>query len=190
MEAKDISYVEVDSVIGRVGGKVLLTIHFKSCDLMLAFLRDRNTSQSVIDIFDYLYGLLGHSCFKKLLGVVLTDNGSEFTNPKALEFDTQGSQRTKVFYCDPYASFQKPNVELNHEFLRRILPKGYPFDHLIQEDVNIMMSHINSYSREKFGDKSPIEVFQTLYGADILEKLSIFQIPPNEILLKPTLLKK
>jgi IS30 family transposase len=46
--------VEMDSVIGRVGGKCLLTLMFKNCDFMLAFLRMRNTSQSVADVFNDL----------------------------------------------------------------------------------------------------------------------------------------
>lgn len=45
----------MDSVLGIVGGKVLLTMHFPNTSFMLGFLRDVNTSQSVIDIFDYLY---------------------------------------------------------------------------------------------------------------------------------------
>lgn len=122
--------VEIDSVIGRIGGKVLLTIFFKNCDLMLAFIRQRNTSQSVIDIFDMLYVSLGADIFMQLFPIILCDNGSEFSNPKALEFDAQGNRRTNIFYCDPYASFQKPGVELNHQFIRRILPKGSSFDDL------------------------------------------------------------
>lgn len=182
--------VEMDSVIGRIGGKVLLTIMFKSCDLMLAFLRERNTSQSVIDIFNSMYKSLGQECFKRLFPVILTDNGSEFSNPKALEYDAQGNRRTSLYYCDPCASFQKPNVELNHEFIRRILPGGTSFDDLTQSDISLMMSHINSYSRGKLNDKSPFDMFGFLYGYDILEKLGISRIPANEILLKPSLLKK
>ena len=78
--------VEMDSVIGSVGGKVLLTIHFVSCSFMIALLRDANTSRSVIDCFDDLYKLLGREDFKKLFPVILTDNGSEFSNPKGNEF--------------------------------------------------------------------------------------------------------
>lgn len=59
----DSAVVEMDSVIGRVGGKVLLTFMFKSCDIMLAFIRNRNNSQSVIDIFNWLYELLGDAVF-------------------------------------------------------------------------------------------------------------------------------
>jgi IS30 family transposase len=157
---------------------------------MLAFIRERNTSQSVIDVFNLMYASLGAECFKALFPVILTDNGSEFSNPKSLEYDAQGNRRTKLYYCDPCASFQKPNVELNHEFIRKILPKGRSFDDLTQGDISLMMSHINSYSREKLNDKSPFDMFSFLYGYDALEKLGISRIPANEILLKPSLLKK
>jgi len=184
------SVVEMDSVIGRVGGKVLLTMLFKNCDLMLAFIRDRNTSQSVIDCFNDIYSKIGAKKFRELFPVILCDNGSEFSNPKALELDAQGTHRTNIFYCDPYASFQKPNVELNHEFIRRILHTGSSFDHLDQEDINLMMSHINSYSREKFNDMSPHDMFCLLYGVSVLDMLGQRKIPANEIILKPSLLKK
>lgn len=189
-EEKVGTVVEMDTVKGGTSGKVFLTLMFKSCDLMMAFIRDRNTSQSVIDRFNTLYDLLGEDCFKALFPVILTDNGSEFSNPTALEFDTQGIRRTYIFYCDPHASFQKPNVELNHEFIRKILPKGSSFNHLTQEDINLMMSHINSYSRGKWGDKSPLDMFGFLYGEDVALKLGLSKIPANEILLKPSLLKK
>jgi len=189
-ENSGIQIVEMDTVKGGVSGKVLLTLMFKSCDFMLAFLRERNTSKTVIDHFNRLYELLGADIFKALFPVILTDNGSEFSNPKALEFDASGNRRTHIFYCDPHASFQKPNVELNHEFIRKILPKGVSMNNLSQEDVNLMMSHINSYSREKLNNKSPIELFDFLYGEGLAEKLGQIHIPANEILLKPMLLKK
>jgi len=190
IEKHGVSAVEMDTLKGGVSGKVLLTLMFKSCDFMLAFLRDRNTSQTVIDRFNLLYELLGADVFKALFPVILTDNGSEFSNPKALEFDAADNRRTYIFYCDPHASWQKPNVELNHEFIRRILPKGASLNALTQEDIDLMMSHINSYSREKLNDKSPVEMFDFLYGEGLAEKLGQTKIPPNEILLKPSLLKK
>jgi IS30 family transposase len=188
IDESGVSAVEIDSLIGRVGGKVLLTMMFKSCDFMLAFLRDRNTSQSVINLFDNLYERLGTELFKALFPALLGDNGSEFSNPKAIEFDSNGLLRTRLFYCDPYAPYQKPNVELNHEFIRKILPKGKSFDMFTQTDINLMMSHINSYSREKLNDRSPMEMFGFLYGKDALDMLEMTLIMPNEILLKPSLI--
>lgn len=64
------------------------------------------------------------------------------------------------------ASWQKPHVERNHEFIRLIRPKGASFDDLTQEKVGLMMSRINSYVRASLGDRSPLEVFAFLHGQD------------------------
>lgn len=131
------------------GGKCLLTIHFVYCSFLLAFLRDANTSQSVIDIFDDLFRLLGRETFEKLFPLIMTDNGSEFSNPKRIEYGTErwSLKRTNVFYCDASKPYQKGSIEVNHELIRRVLPKGTSFDNLTQKDVDLMMSHINSYKR-------------------------------------------
>lgn len=184
----DLATVEMDTVIGRRGGKVLLTLMFVRYGFMLAFLRDRNDSQSVIDVFSRLWTLAGADLFRRLFPVLLTDNGSEFSNPKALELDPAGDLRTRVFYCDPRATNQKARIERNHEFIRMVLPKGSTFDHLTQTDVNKLMSHINSYSRPSLQDKSPYDLFAFIHGTDLLDPLGIRRIPANEILLKPRLI--
>lgn len=52
-----------------------------------------------------------------------------------------------------------------------------------------MMSHINSYSRKKLGNKSPYEVFEFQYGKKILDSFHLWKIPAAEIILSPNLLK-
>ena len=182
--------VEMDSVEGTKGGKVLLTIHFTIPQFMLAFIRDANTSQSVIDIFDQLYLELRPDIFCNLFKVLVGDNGSEFSNPRAIEFDKQGNRRTNVFYCDPSAPFQKGAAENNHSMIRRIIPKGKTLDIYTQDDINLMMNHINSYGRNNLGNKTPYEVFASLYGVEILRKMGATFIPPDEVTLHPSLLKK
>jgi IS30 family transposase len=184
--------VEMDSVIGTIGGKVLLTIHFVDTSLMLAFLRDANTSQSVIDIIDHLYAKLGSTTYEQLFPVILTDNGSEFSNPKALEFKPNNKRdyRSHVFYCDPSCPYQKGAIEVNHELIRRVLPKGTSFDNLTQCDINLMMDHINSYTRKKLNNRSPYDAFSFFYGEGVLKKLGCSRVPAEEICLKPNLLKR
>lgn len=191
-EHPDTNYIEMDSVEGTTGGKVLLTLHFVNCSYMLAFLRDRNTSQSVIDIFNDIQNKIGLQKFKELFPVILTDNGSEFSNPKKIEYDENGNQRTKVFYCEPGRSDQKGACENNHEFIRRFIPQGNPFEPYSQEDISLMMSHINSYPREKLNDKTPISVFSFLYNNeedDISLKLGIVNIAPNSVVLNKSIFK-
>ena len=186
----ELSVVQMDSVIGTIGGKVLLTIHFVETSFMLAFLRDANTSQSVIDIWNQLNEKLGNRDFNKLFPVILTDNGSEFSNPAALENGARNRHRTKVFYCNPSCPYQKGACEVNHELIRRILPKGTSFDNLTQDDVNKMMNHINSYARRKLNNRTPYESFSFFYGESILRKLGCEPVAPGDIILKSSLLKK
>lgn len=186
----DVAVTEMDSVEGRKGGKVLLTIYFRNCELMLAFLREVNTARSVTDIFSYLDRALGREAFRNLFQVILTDRGSEFTDPLSIECDENGEIRTRIFYCDPQRSDQKGGCEVTHEMIRRILPKGSSFDHLTQADIDLMMSHINSYTRKKLGNLSPYRLFSSLYGENLLTQLNLHQIPPNEINLTPKLLNK
>jgi len=201
----EINPVQIDSVIGTTGGKVLLTIYFVNCSFMLAFLRDANTAKSVGEIFDMLDYLLGPILFEKLFPVILTDNGSEFSDPISIEkrhFDNDFKEmyegchgteyerkRTKIFYCDPMASNQKGAIEVNHEFIRRILPKGTSFDNLTQDDIDLMINHINSYPRKKLNDRTPYEIFTYLYGVETANALGCKKIEANEVILTPMLLK-
>ena len=185
----DCPIVQMDSVEGRKGGKVLLTIHFVKAEFMIAFLRDRNTAASVLDVFEWLYWRLRPDRFSEIFPILLGDNGSEFSDPVSLELDAQKNQRTRVFYCDPSAPYQKGSIENNHEFIRRILPKGTSFDDLTQEKIDLMMNHINSYHRANLGNHSPYEMFRLFYGQKILDALGAVFISPNDITLRPSLLK-
>lgn len=70
-EHPDLPVTQIDSVEGRKGGKVLLTIHFVKAEFMLAYLRDHNDSQSVIDVFEQLYFELRPDRFMSLMPVLL-----------------------------------------------------------------------------------------------------------------------
>lgn len=187
----DTPVVQMDSVEGKKGGKVLLTIHFVNSSFMLAFLREHNDAQSVIDIFNNLEKILGIDKFKELFIIILTDNGSEFSNPLEIEYDINtGEKRTQIFYCHPSSPYEKGSCEVNHELLRRILPKGTSFNELNQDDINLIMSHINSYKRKKLNNVSPYKMFSTIYGKETIDKLGIQEIEPNNVSLSPTLIKK
>jgi IS30 family transposase len=187
----DTAIVQMDSVIGTKGGKCLLTIHFVDTSLMVAYLRDANTSQSVIDIFNEIDNIIGKEIFNLLFPVILTDNGSEFSNPRAIEYrETIPCKRTSVFYCDAGSPYQKGAIEVNHELIRRVLPKGTSFNNLTQEDISLMMNHINSYKRKKLNNRSPYETFSFYHGEEVLHKLGCAQVAASDIMLKPALLKK
>ena len=190
-EHPDTPVTQLDSVEGKKGGKVLLTIHFVKCEMMLAFLRDANTAKSVSDIFDYLYKSLGDTEFENIFKLCLADNGSEFSNPMSIEFDpVDGVRRTRVFYCNPNAPYQKGSAERNHEFIRRFIPKGVDLGKYTQTDITLMMNHINSYSRESLGNKCPYDVFRFFYGDKLLKVLQCTTIPAQQVTLNKSVFRK
>ena len=189
-EHPDHPIVQMDSVEGKKGGKVLLTIHFVKAEFMLAFLRDYNDSRSVTNVFKSLWNILGPDNFREIFPLILTDNGSEFSNPAAIEKDPSGKKRSAVYYCDPQASWQKGSIERNHEFIRCFLPKGSSFDDLTQDDISLMMAHINSYCRESLNNKSPHEMFEFFYGPETLHLLGCQRIPAKEVTLNRSIFKK
>lgn len=73
--------------------------------------------------------------------------------------------------------------------IRRIIPKGNDIGQYTQEQIDLMMSHINSYARKKLGNKSPYEVIEFQYGKKLLNSFRLQKIPADEIILSPELLK-
>ena len=190
MEANpDLSVCQMDSVIGRPGGKAVLSIYFTNCGVQLYFLRDRNTATSVTQTFSWLRELLGDD-FSRLFQVILTDRGSEFTDPKSIEIDQEtGEIQCNVFYCEPMNSNQKSHCERNHELFRYIAPKGRGFDNLTHEDILKATNHINSYPRRKWNWQSPIDIFEKIYGTETLKKLGLERIPFENLNLREDLLR-
>lgn len=180
----------MDTVEGAKGGKVLLTIHFVKTELMIAFLRDSNDSQSVIDTFEKLYIELRYDNFMSIMPIIVTDNGSEFSNPKAIEFDKQGNQRTHVFYCNASSPGQKGSIEKKHELIRMFIPKGESLDDYTQSEINLMMNHINSYTRPILGDKSPYEMMEFMYNPEIIRLLEMHRVEPDDVTLNKSIWKK
>ncbi len=189
-ENPDTSVVEMDTVHGTRSGKVLLTFFFRKTSLMLAFIIDSCTQLYVKEIIDELYEVLGAEVFKRSFPVILTDNGSEFKNPRALEYDANGNERTKIFYCNPMASYQKLHIEKNHEYIRYIFPKGKSLNKYTQEQITLAINHINSTARASLNGHTPFRLAQMLMDDLLLDKLHLKQIPADEVHLKPALIKK
>lgn len=185
------SWVEMDTVIGRIGGKVILTLHFTYCHFMVGLLLEDKTSAQVTAIIRTLKNSLIDDGirFCDVFPLILTDNGGEFANVAAIENAADGQRETDLFFCDPFQSSQKPNVEKNHTLFRDIVPKGNSFDKFTQKTVNLIFSHINSVTRKRLNGKTPYEMFTFVYSEKLAALLGITSIPAHDVLQSPKLLK-
>lgn len=183
----DFDTVQTDTVEGVKGESVLLTLLFTQSNFLLAFKMEEKTSENVSKVFDYLKDELGYVLFYEMFPVILTDNGSEFKNPDYIENNGTCVPKTKVFYCDPRASQQKGSIEVTHEYIRRFIPKGKSFNNLTQEDITLMINHINSTPREKYKGCTPYEVLELFTSNNFFEKLNLKKIFPTSVILKSSL---
>lgn len=187
----DTPVIQMDTVKGcREQGKRLLTLHFCDTNMMLMLLMHDGKAETVVEQFDRLTSLIGLEEFRKVFPVILTDNGSEFKHTRALETTNDGKKRTRVFYCDPQASWQKPKIEKNHEFIRYVLPKGKSLNPYTQEDMILLANNINSTRRKMLDGKSPYEVTTNKSVLNLMEVMGLHIIPPDEVNLTPDLLKR
>ena len=117
--------------------------------------------------------LLGYETFHTLFPIILTDNGIEFSKPAVIEDNGHHVYKTKLFYCDPGASNQKGKIENNHEYIRRFIPKGKSFDDYNQEDINLMLNHINSVKRDSLEGDNPYNLMKDFLSEKIIEYFDI-----------------
>ena len=190
LKNKPNNVVQLDSVIGtKKDSRCILTIYLTKTHFMFGILIDKGVPVSVNTAINNLRKKLGSELWKKGFQILLTDNGSEFNRLPQIEFDENGEQVCKVFYCDPYSSFQKGACERNHEFIRYIISKGKTLDSLNQTKVNMMFSHINSYKRSSINEKTPFELTKEFLGSKFLECIEITEVDCNQVNLKSNLLK-
>lgn len=195
-EHPEVFVAQMDTVYNdETNGPFLQTFKFVRAGIILALYRDEKTAASMKEGIDILESILGEEVFHKYVHVLLTDRGAEFSAAEAMETSSDGTRRTRVFYCDPMRSGQKGTLENKHIELRYILPKGTELRGLGltgQSELNLVLSHINSSPCELLGNKSPLELTEFMYQ-DLYGKLLAFGIHPIEkdrIILKPYLLKQ
>ena len=183
-------FTEMDTVhSSRESDKVLLTFFFTEEKLFLAFVMNRCTKGAVRLVFDRLEKRMGTYEFISAFEHLLTDRGSEFADPDALETGVNGLQRTSIYYCDPMRSGQKGGLEQAHTMLRMVLPKGTSFEFLTQWDVNLIVNHINSTPRESLGGRTPYSVALETLGEEVLNAFQLRPIAPDEVNLTPKLIR-
>jgi transposase, IS30 family len=187
-ENPDVPVVQMDTVCNSPHGPYLQTFLFEKTTFMIGFLHQEKFCANMATSLNVLQEILGDPLFTILFSLLLTDRGSEFEMFKLFELDSLGQTRLRMFFCDPMQSSQKPHVENNHNYIRDIIPNNYPLDCLVQSDIDLMFSHINSTPRRSLCDKTPLEVFSFLYGAAVPSRLNICEVERDNVVLKPSLL--
>ena len=187
MERIHCGHWEIDTVVGRKKGResVVLTILEKASDYYLAIKIPGKNADAVMAALEVLREEFGAEHFPEIFRTITSDNGSEF---ERFYLNESIHENVKVFYTDPYKSYHKPECERNHEFIRFIFQKHTSLDNVKQGDLDLMFSHINSYIRKELGGKTPYELFAKQFGEEVVTKINIKKIKPENVNLTPSLL--
>lgn len=191
-ENYNIEVVEMDTVESCKRVKAcVLTLLFRKSNFMLTFLLKEKTYAEVTRVFEMLKEKLGIELYSKMFNCILTDNGSEFANPNAIEINCDtGVKVSHLFYCDPGKSGQKGKIEKNHVELRKIFPKGFDFSSIEQTDLELALSHINSEPRGILNKNTPAEIARVFLNKKIFKICNHQDIKRDEVMLDPKLIQK
>ena len=178
-ENKNLSVVEMDTVYNNGStGPFMQTFKFLDYSFMFIVYQEEKTAKSMVEGVDLLEKILGKDLFSEEVAIIKTDRGSEFCDAEGFEKEENESRRTRIFYCDPMASGQKGSLENNHKEIRYICPKENDLKDLglnSQEKANLIVSHINSQSKEHLKGKSPLEVMEFMNPA-LYQKFKDFRL--------------
>ncbi len=84
------------------------------------------------------------------------DNGKEFAEHQRLSRSTG----MEVYFCDPYASWQKGTNENTNGLLRQFFPKGTDFTLIRHREVARVEQLLNERPRRRLGYQTPAEILQ------------------------------
>lgn len=164
---------------------VFFTIEIVDIKFILIFKLTSQNAKEVSNKLKLLKQILGNEIIEKIFEILLTDNGKEFIRLDDLK---EILPNANIFYCHPYSSYEKGNIENNHELIRRVIPKGISLKCYTQKDLDLLCSHINSLYRESLDGKCPFDLVENYISKDVLDKLNLKKIDDDKVVLVPKLL--
>ena len=150
----------------------ILSFILPNLQFVLLDLIKKPNQQKVVDFFDKLEEKIGIDAFIELFPVILTDRDPSFTDIDGICFSKfTGEERCKLFFCDPYVSNQKPNVENINKQLRLFFPKGKTIDKYNTKDIrNINLTIIDRPLRS-LDSFTPKEAFINVFDENLFNNL-------------------
>jgi len=139
--------------------------------ILLAIIYKPN-SKKIVELFDKLEEKIGTQNFIDLIPVILTDRDPSFTDIEGICFSKiTGEERCKLFFCDPYVSNQKPNVENINKQLRLFFPKKSSVDKYTKADIKQINYTLLNKPLKSLDSYTPKDAFISVYGEDLFNKL-------------------
>ena len=153
---------EMDTVYGQQGitKKCLLVLTERKTRFERVILMPDRTSKSVIKALNKIERDMGEKGFREMFRTITVDNGSEFSDWEGMEKSRRNKKnRTKIYYCHPYSSYERGSNENANKLIRRHIPKGKDFQDISKKEVQDIEDWINDYPRRMLGMKTARDLY-------------------------------
>ena len=142
---------EMDTIVGRGNHGAIVTLIERSTNML--FMRKLKRGKNAKELARAVIHLL--SPFKGHIKSITTDNGTEFACHETIG----KSLGVKIYFADPYSSWQKGEIENANGLIRQYVPKSLTFESVSQQQITKYSKKINMRPRKKLKFRTPRECF-------------------------------
>jgi IS30 family transposase len=143
---------EADTVISRASKESLAVIRERKMQLMFIMKIKRKNAES----FKLAIIRMMKKVPKKYRKTITLDNGLE----NAAHEEIARELGVRIYFCNPYHSWEKGGVENGIGLIRRYFPKKTDFALISKRQVAKVESWLNNRPRKTLGFLTPLEVFK------------------------------
>ena len=166
-EREDFGHWEMDTVIGKQGTKKVLLVltERKTREEMIRLMNDKSAA-SVVRALNGIERKMGAEKFAQIFKSITVDNGGEFADYEGIENSVRRKgNRTTLFYCHPYSSYERGSNENQNRMVRRHYPKGFDFTKVTASDIRrpLQCLHRKPFCRLKVTISIFFAFFRTYY---------------------------
>ncbi len=147
---------EMDTVYSAKGIKnCLLVLSERMTRQEIIIPMSDRTAQSTVNALNNLEIEYGGT-FQDIFKTITVDNGVEFSDVKGMEASIlyPDKNRTAIYYCHPYASYERGTNENINGMIRRFIPKGSDIGNYTKDQIKKIEQWINDYPRKIFNGLS------------------------------------
>ena len=142
---------EMDTIVGRGNHGAIVTLIERSTNMLL--MRKLPKGKNAKELARTVIHLLRP--FKEHIKSITTDNGTEFACHEMIS----KSLGVKVYFADPYSSWQKAGIENANGLVRQYIPKSETFERVSHQQITKYSRILNNRPRKKLKFRTPQECF-------------------------------
>lgn len=159
---EEFGHWEMDTVVGGQGKskKSLLVLTERKTRKEIIEVLRAHTMKEVVRVLDKIERKVTEKLFRVLFKSITVDNGTEFSDWRGMKRSRRNARdRTKIYYCHAYSSWERGSNENQNKLVRRWRDKGCSFDDITNKEVKKIEQWMNEYPRRMFDYQTSEELY-------------------------------